>query len=259
MERVFVTLSTDMGLCSSTVAGMKALILELHPLAVVTDITHRISPTAKKSGIYPLLASYRHFPVGSYHLVLADVYEGTDHRLVMVRKDGHYFVLPGNELLPYLAVDAEDCWTVHSFAPGTPHAEWVRQTVQCIGAQKTAGSTEAMGAGPTGRGYKLFPGGIDCPILHYNRFGNIVLDLTKEHFYREVGDSDFRIPVSRRQEIRQIGTHYGQVAEGDPLGYFNAGGYLEIALNRASAARELGLEGCSPAQLRYRSVRIFLR
>lgn len=259
MEKVFVTLSTDLGLRDAMVSRIKAGIMQQMPHAVVTDITHHITAAALKNGLYPLLASYRHFPAGAYHLVLANVFERTDMRLLLIKKDGHYFVVPDHEMAWILACNAAQCYEVHQFPVMASFEDWIGAAVQGINAHARRDAPlrpfVERNPGPA-QAYKKFPGGIDCPILHTNRLGNVVLDITKEQFLDEIGQTGFRIPVSRRQEIAVVSNHYREAPENMPLCMFNAGGFLELALNGGSAARELGLEGCTATQYKYRSVRI---
>ena len=70
--------------------------------------------------------------------------------------------------------------------------------------------------------------------------------------------------------IEKISDHYADVPDGEKLAYFNAAGYLEIAINKGNAAGLFGLQGFSERQqqaqqqinnnqLFYQTVKVFFQ
>ncbi|MCC6186324.1 MAG: hypothetical protein IT256_04150 [Chitinophagaceae bacterium] len=67
----------------------------------------------------------------------------------------------------------------------------------------------------------------------------------------------FRIDLTSTGQITQMSAHIGMVNEKDVLCRFTKSGYLEIAMNNASAAAMLGFKTFSGKQKFYSSVKIF--
>ncbi len=83
---------------------------------------------------------------------------------------------------------------------------------------------------------------IDGRIVFIDRFGNVVVNITREEFERIGKGRPFTLAFNSRDHIQKINNGYPQVNEGSRLAFFNAAGFLEIAINKGNAAGLFGLQ-----------------
>lgn len=262
MGHPVITLLSDMGLGNASVANAQGVLRQHIPACVIADISHSVAPYDLQQAAYLLQSTYHHFPRRTVHVLLIDVLSGDGRGMLLAEKDGFYFVAPDNGILPLVFGEALDN-TLLCVKPeqSISFKEWMGHVT--LVAEKifsgdelpyerydTMKNTRQVKPGMT-------PGGMDCGIQYIDRYGNVVLDMTREQFELLVREKPFRIKVTR-SDITVISKHYDDVAEGAPLCRFNDAGFLEIALNRSSAAGLLGLDVNNPGSLHYQSIRIFL-
>jgi S-adenosylmethionine hydrolase len=97
---------------------------------------------------------------------------------------------------------------------------------------------------------------IECHIVHVDQYGNVILNLTKEDFETQQQGRKFRIMFRHNEYIDTISSSYTEVPPKEKLCLFNNAGYLEIAINKDSAARLLGLSLFNTSSLVYQTIRI---
>ncbi len=78
-------------------------------------------------------------------------------------------------------------------------------------------------------------------VLRVDAFGNLTTNLTLE----DIPDDSFRNGVIKLtvngKEVLRLGQTFSSGNPGEPIAVFGSAGYLEIAVNRGSAARTLGV------------------
>ncbi len=232
------------------------------PDATVVDISHNVAQYDLQQAAYLLLSAYGHFSKGTVHIVLVDVFSGDKPGMLLVQKDGYYFIAPDNGVLS-LAFGSEigDARLCFEFTKQQDFSDWVNSAGKVVEAV-LQGNTEQFKTCEVKMARRLLqpqvmPLGIDCNILYIDRYENVVLDITRKQFDEYVKGRPFRIKVMRMQDITTISNNYNDVPEGDPLCRFNDAGFLEIALNHQPAASLLGLGPHSAGNLRYQTIRIF--
>lgn len=104
MSRSIITLTTDFGTGSPYVGQIKGVILSIHPMAVLVDVTHSIAPQDVRQGALVLEDVTPRFPVGSIHVAVVDPGVGTDRRILAAEIGRRYYVAPDNGLLGRLLV-----------------------------------------------------------------------------------------------------------------------------------------------------------
>ena len=84
---------------------------------------------------------------------------------------------------------------------------------------------------------------IRASIIYIDSYGNLITNVTRKLF-DEVGKGfPFEILMrSSKHSINKLNRNYNEVGESDLLAIFGHSGYMEIALNRGSAAKLLGLK-----------------
>jgi hypothetical protein len=79
-------------------------------------------------------------------------------------------------------------------------------------------------------------------VLRVDAFGNLMTNFTAEDLQGLVSsDGKFRLQAGAT-EITQLVKTFADGAPGEPVALFGSSGYLEIAVNKGSAARTLALQ-----------------
>jgi S-adenosylmethionine hydrolase len=248
-----ITLLTDFGSQDYFVGAMKGAILSINPAASIVDITHEIPPQDVRAGAFNLLAVYRDFPAGTIHVGVVDPGVGSARRGLVISCAGQFFVGPDNGLFGWICEREESfsavalsnekffrhpvSRTFHGrdiFAPvaaalsnGVAVAEFGPVIDDLIGLESLAPGTADDGT-------------IKATIIHIDRFGNCITNLTREHF--GVGA---RLIV----KDREVSASREFFLEGEADALFcimGSAGFLEIAARDSSAAKILGARRGDP-------------
>jgi S-adenosylmethionine hydrolase len=259
-----ITLTTDFGIADEYVGVMKGVIAANAPGAIVIDLTHNISSQAVREAAFLLAASYRYFPKGTVHVVVVDPGVGSDRKIVVLRADGHLFVAPDNGILTLLLTDKkfEAAYEVtnnalfHKPVSNTFHGRDIMAPV----AARLASGLAVADVGPLlerGTLVKLtLPvptidddrQAIDGEVIGVDKFGNLLTNIHVNDISSLAGlDRKGKIAVTVKAGFCN-GLHnaYGEVAVGSPVAIIGSREYLEVSVNRGSAA-ELLQAGCGDA------------
>ena len=78
-------------------------------------------------------------------------------------------------------------------------------------------------------------------IEYFDRFGNAMVNIRQDEFERVRRGRHFIIIFKRYADIESLHENYAAVEESEKLCFFNAAGYLEIAINKGNARNLLNL------------------
>lgn len=250
-----ITLLTDFGDRDHFVASMKGVIFGINPQARIVDLSHHTAPHAVDEAAYLLKSCYRRFPEGTVHVCVVDPGVGTPRRPLIVASKGYYFLVPDNGLLSYVFAE-EDEVVVREIenrqyrleSPGhtfdgrdlfAPAAAWLTR------------QEPFTSFGSAVEGYKTFP--ISKPawgdqalvgeIVHVDRFGNLISNLTKDHLREVRGVTKRPNPLIRiaGHAIDGLVNNYSEGRGEAPHALINSNGELEIFLREANAAAMLAV------------------
>ncbi|HKQ99416.1 MAG TPA: SAM-dependent chlorinase/fluorinase [Pyrinomonadaceae bacterium] len=253
---MIVTLLTDFGTADYFVGAMKGVILSENPEARVVDVTHEIPPQDVRAGAFTLLAVYGSFPLGTIHVAVIDPGVGSNRRPILVSVGGQFFIGPDNGLFSYIYERERDERVFHLtvkeyFRPLVSATFHGRDVFAPVAAALSKGvRPEQLGELITdyvrlpSLGPKVLPGkGIEASILHIDRFGNCVTNLTPEHLSEEMIARGARLLVNGR-EITSFRRFFAEGADspGQLFAIWGSAGFLEIAAYQDSAARLLDAE-----------------
>jgi hypothetical protein len=217
------------------------------------DITHSVLAHDILDGALAIGQAYKYFPPKTVHVVVVDPSVGTERRPILVAGDTHYFVAPDNGVLSsvYDQSEALYAWNIVSehyfrnpvsktfhgrdiFAPvaawmtkswqtsafGEPITDFVRFTIP---RPKVSGNT------------------VKGIVLRVDYFGNLVTNFTPEEVPAlAASDGKFTIRAGNGAITKMVPT-FANGAAGEAVGVIGSSGYLEIAVNKGSAARTLGV------------------
>ena len=253
MPNAIITLTTDYGTNDHLVGTLKGVILKINPDVTIVDITHHVTPFDLLDGALAIGSACPYFPPRTIHVVVVDPGVGTQRRPILATADNQYFVAPDNGVLslvyerdPNAVVrhaNVEHYYnqpvskTFHGRDVFAPVAAWLAKT----------GQTSAMG--DEIQDYKRFAlprpkatnGVLKGIVMRVDGYGNLVTNFRQEDLSEEAkqaGKVNFQIgthAVLRLVETFALGN------TGEPIAYFGSSGYVEIAVNKGSATKTLGL------------------
>jgi S-adenosylmethionine hydrolase len=247
-----ITLLTDFGSHDYFVGAMKGVILSINPQARVVDITHEIPPQDIDAAAFNLFAVYRSFPAGTVHLSVVDPGVGSSRRPILVSGGGQFFVGPDNGIFSYVCEQEHDCRVIHLTnerffrlpVSATFHGRDVFAPVAAAlskGVEPTEFGTEA------GDYVKLAPLapkktklGLEGRVIHIDRFGNCITNLTREDLSDEMIASGVLLLINDR-EIDSFRNFFAEEAAGQAelFAIWGSAGFLELAAQNTSAAELL--------------------
>ena len=253
MARPIITLTTDYGINDHLVGVMKGVILNINPDVNVVDITHGVLPHDILDGALTIGQAYRHFPPKTIHVVVVDPGVGTQRRPILVASDQHYFVAPDNGVLSsvYDQTEALYVWhiisehyfrqpvskTFHGRDIFAPVAAWLSKSWQ----------TSAFGEPVTDFVRFAIPkpkatgNTVKGIVLRVDQFGNLVTNFKVEDVPAlAAADGKFTIKAGNATITKLVPTFAGG-SNGEAVGVIGSSGYLEICVNKTSAARTLGI------------------
>lgn len=245
MRSGIVTLLTDFGGRDPYVGIMKGVILGLHPEARLVDLTHEVPPQDVRTAAFLLATAIDWFPPGTVHVAVVDPGVGGERRALVVQAARHFYVGPDNGILT-LALRRDRPLSIREVRPGRWTLDRVSRTFHGRDVFAPAAAHLAKGVALEHLGNRVEDAvELDLPpntrseglvrtrVVHRDGFGNLITSLHRSEVeeLRAVRVDGAEIPVHET---------YGGVVEGALLAYWGSSDYLEIAVNRGSAAERLG-------------------
>ncbi len=252
-----ITLLTDFGTADYFVGAMKGAILSVAADARIVDITHEIPPLDIEAGAFTLLAAYQTFPKQTIHVAVVDPGVGSARRPIVVASDDYFFIGPDNGLFSYVLEREQNCRVFHLtnekyFRTPVSRTFHGRDVFAPVAAALSKG-VEPQRLGALITDYKrlapLFSpnraegGEIAARIIHIDRFGNCITNLTREELTDEMIAVGARLNINGI-DIRSFKQFFAEESDSSDelFGVWGSAGFLEIAAFGASAARLLGIE-----------------
>ena len=249
---------TDFGLQDDFVGTCHGVITRIAPDARVIDVTHGIPPTQVLQGALVLSSTLPYMPVG-VHLAVVDPGVGGIRRpLVIADTEGRLFVGPDNGLL-LPAAERAGIAEARELANPDYALESISRTFHGRDLFAPAAAHLANGVPIAELGPPLHPDAlvrldlprpsfaddrIDATMLYVDSFGNIALNLTRDHL------DEASIVPGMRVELAARGNRYYAVAArtfadataGELILYEDSYRNVAVAVTRGSAASLLGVE-----------------
>lgn len=268
-----VTLSSDIGQRDFLVGAIKGQFLQLDPTTNLCDITHYLPQTNFPQAAYVCGNAIKHYPGGSFHCILVNLFEGATDYVLMAKFNQQYIICPDNGLLTMItgqkpndlvAIPLNNKQTLLEITAVIAMAiNKVSKTGNILdGGVAIANINEIYPLRPT-----VGPDWIEGQILFIDQFENVVINITAPEFAAQAAGRSFKIVFKRNEVIDTISANYTSVAETDKLAWFNSAGYLEIALRNGNMAGLFGLQGfneqmqnkgaASDTNWFYQTVRVF--
>jgi len=229
--------------------------LDVFPEVRIVDITHAIQAYDVLDGALAISESYRYFPGGSVHMVVVDPGVGSERRPILATVGEHYFVAPDNGVLSLVYVQAESV-LVREITSSHYFRQPVSSTFHGRDVFAPVAANLAKGVDPAKFGDEITDfvrfaapkpkaaadGSLRGIVLKIDRYGNLITNIRASDAPQLLGSDPppFRIVVGK-SKITEIYSHYAQGAPGEVFAIVGSMGFLEISVNRGSAAKQLAI------------------
>jgi len=251
--RPVVTFLTDFGMADGYVGAMKGALLRAAPEVLPVDITHDVPRHDILAGAFLLAVAAPWYPAGTVHVAVVDPGVGTARRGLAARAGEHLFVAPDNGLLELVLRDHPDAEIRAienpAFRHPDPHPTFHGRDVFAPVAGALARGVPLGEVGPTIDDPVRLPlpevrdegEGLAVPVLHVDRFGNVILGVRAADLRSRLGAGPFRVLEPVPAEPVFPARTYGEIPAGSLALLDGSSGWAELALDRGSAADRLGI------------------
>ena len=265
-----VTLTTDWGDHDYFLGAVKGTLYSHLPSVRVVDLSHSQEwndPFAVANMVrYACLT----FPKGTIHIIDVGSNDDKNKPLAFVATCfcGHYIICSDVSILELALTPEFD--TVYRLplpsANAAPFCTFLALTVGCHTAIRLAKGEVLSQMGEAIPDFRLkgrFMGRVDNNTLQamvttVDKYGNALLNVRYDEFCQICGDRKFRVEVSSyytpsdsADAVTTINHHYREVRRGALLLTVSATGFLQLAINKGSARRLLGLKPTSTCLFRF--------
>jgi S-adenosylmethionine hydrolase len=262
LANAIITLTTDYGTNDHLVGTLKGVILKINPYATIVDITHNILPFDLLDGALAIGSAYSYFPPKTIHVVVVDPGVGTERRPLLVSAQNQYFVAPDNGVLSVIfereaaSLVVRHANVQHYYLTPMSNTFHGRDIFAPVASWLSKGwQTPSMGDEISD--YKRFSiprpkeadGTMKGVVMRTDAFGNLMTNFRSEDLPESALDGGgIQLQVGPHQVSRLVDT-FARGNNGEPVAYLGSSGYLEIAVNKANAARALNLGRGAPVIL----------
>ena len=246
-----ITLLTDFGNADYFVAAMKGVILSYNPEAQIVDITHEVPAQDIEAAAFTLLAAHSSFPSGTIHVAVVDPGVGSERRAILIEAADQFFVGPDNGIFSYVC-DQTKAQVFHLNNP-----EYFRHPVSDTFNGRDifapVAAALSLGVGPTKLGVEVDDyvrlaalrtkpsrdGAISGRIVHIDRFGNCVTNISANEISEKMIGKGIRLVIGEHQVDTFHRFFAEETRENIVFCIWGSAGFLEIAARNNSAAKLL--------------------
>jgi hypothetical protein len=244
-----ITLTSDFGLKDPYVAEMKGIILTINSKTILVDITHQIEKFNVRAAAFALASAAPYFPDGTVHMAIVDPSVGTDRRSIIIKTKKDYFVGPDNGIL-ILASRNQTIQHIYKLTNPKYMLPKVSETFHGRDIFAPAAAYLDGGVNPEDFGpeiddpvtpkfakVKISEGSLTGEILDVDGFGNLITNINKKDAAGMEGKT-LNIELACATLKIPFGKTYASAKPREPILLIGSHGFLELALNQASAAEK---------------------
>jgi S-adenosylmethionine hydrolase len=251
-----VALLSDFGTRDHYVGALKGAVLTACPEATVVDVVHDLPPFDIEAASFALGAAASAFPPGTVFLAVVDPGVGSARRALAAAAGGQCFVAPDNGLLTDV-LTAHPSARLHEITNAGLFRYEVSSTfhgrdVFAPVAGRLAGGMPLEEVGSACEGPILLSWPVVTrnsetewagEVVHVDHFGNLTTNFDRgplsEILAKAFADPSLVLVTVEGAVLPLVGT-YSEIYPGEPCALVGSSHRLEIAVNRGSAARQLG-------------------
>ncbi len=244
-----ISLTTDFGHKDWYVGVMKGVIYNIYPNARMADITHDIESHSVEQAAFVLASSFSFFSYGSIHVAVVDPGVGTSRAPILLESRGHYFIGPDNGIFTLVdhptsvtyALDKKEYWlspvsdTFHGRDIFAPVAAYLARGVPSdqLGTRRKEGIAKIE----IPKAQAAADGSIQARILHVDKFGNCVTNISKGQLPVNGAAKTLRIQAGGSVVNGVVANHYEQNNKEQALVVSGSTGYWELCMPQAPFAQ----------------------
>ena len=252
---MFVSFLSDFGLQDDFVGTCHGVIKRIAPETQIIDVTHGIPPQQILQGALVLASTLPYMPVG-VHLAVIDPGVGSSRRALALRdEEGRFFVGPDNGLL-VPAADRAGIAVAHELANPEYALETISRTFHGRDLFAPAAAHLSLGVAIEELGPpldadalvrldlpqpELGPDKIAATVLYVDTFGNIALNVTREHV-AEVGivpGTQVELELGGERFYAVAARTFADARAGDIMLYEDSYRNMSVAISDGSAGEML--------------------
>ena len=219
-HRPLITLLTDFGTSDYYVGAMKGAILSVNPVVRIIDLTHQIPAHDIYEGAFTLRCSYDAFPIKTIHVAVVDPGVGSTRRPILVMTDKYNFIGPDNGVFSYIYQTENINQVIHLTS-----THYYRQPVSNTFHGRDILALRAWlakGIEPSKMGDpitdytkfslpqpRLGANQVQGHVVHVDRFGNCVTNLTQKEAPIELLKRGLRMTVNGRPVAKYV-SHFAR-------------------------------------------------
>jgi S-adenosyl-L-methionine hydrolase (adenosine-forming) len=233
------------------------VILSSNPQVRIVDITHDIPPQDIEAAAFTLLAACSSFPRGTIHVAVVDPGVGSSRRAILIKTRDGFFVGPDNGIFSYICDQEENL----GLAPEIfqlANTKYFRHPVSAtfngrdVFAPVAAALSQGLEPGKLGTGITDLvrlpslladisrDGTIRARIIHIDRFGNCVTNITQEQLTPKMIAAGAKLQLGKKW-VTSFRSYFSEETGSRTrvFGVWGSAGFLEIAVSNDSAAKVL--------------------
>src|SRR6185437_7413786 len=195
-----ITFMSDFGHRDSYVAAVKAKLLSLNPSIPVIDISHEIEPYNIAHAAFVLKSVFKDFPEGTVHLTAVNAHSGGDETYMAIKLEGHYFIGADNGLFSLLSDKSPELIIElpkdNGYSPSFPEKTMLAYAAIALASGKAAeelGQPVSQVRQMLNRQIRVAKNMIAGNIVHIDRYGNLICNISKELFDQNRGSRPFTV------------------------------------------------------------------
>jgi S-adenosyl-L-methionine hydrolase (adenosine-forming) len=231
-----IILFTDYGLLGPYIGQVEAVLHIASPQSVIVDLFADLPRQNPKASAYLIDAYTRNYPEGTIFFCVVDPGVGSfiDNPVVM-KLDNHWYVGPDNGIFDIVTRQSRtiECWKIN-WRPEKLSATFHGRDLYAPVCAMIANGLDIPGEKINWKDNHRWPDNLN-EIIYIDHFGNCMTGLHGSGIEKS---SEIRI---NDQNLGYVST-FSDTAEEKPFWYVNSNDLVEMAVNRGSAAKVLGLE-----------------
>jgi S-adenosylmethionine hydrolase len=231
-----ILLFTDFGADDLYVGQVEAMLDRYAPGVRVIDLLHEAPPFNVRASAHLLAALAQGLPRGHVFVGVVDPAVGSDRGAVVMRADGRWYVGPDNGLFSVVAARAasKSVWRITGHPPGVSPSFHGRDIFAPMAAAVATDDFPNESVAPAAD-LAVHLGGDDlAEVIYADHYGNCFTGIRA----RGIPHTDRLVASGREFPHARV---FAEVEPDSAFWYENSIGLVEIAVNRGSAAGELGL------------------
>ncbi|NCD41589.1 MAG: hypothetical protein EOL88_05800 [Bacteroidia bacterium] len=246
-----ITLLSDWGTRDPYLASVKGQLALRLPEAQIIDISHDITPFDITQASFVLRQAFPNFPEGTIHLIGINTEASIETPHTLIKYCGHYFIGADNGIFNLLMSGEEaqqiielDLMQDSEFFTFSTKDLFIKAAVFLA----TGTAAEALGTVKTtiNTRYSFLPvkdgNVLKGKVIYIDNYENLITNITAQQFESFGKGNPFQVLFrSSQYRIKRLSTSYSDVSEGEMVALFGTHGFLEIAINRGTAASLLGM------------------